>query len=178
MLAMYNYRLDTSNPEELEEDFELRQQSIKRAWITITSFFLEKGTKARFKYWPADAANTNTGYSSYGIHKLIKLDTDYVKGKAEDNLILLTVTLKDEIKAFIIKGMQEDHITNSPFFHFDILNENDMPIYTSQDFGDNVLMLLTESDFEKLTNLHIAESALISFPETIEVINPSLTDIH
>jgi hypothetical protein len=171
MLAIYNCRLDTSNPEELEEDFELRQQSIKRAWITITSFFLEKGTKARFKYWPADAANTNTGYSSYGIHKLINLDTDYVKGKDEDNLVLIIVTLNDEIKAFIIKSKQGDHITNSPFFHFDILNENAMPIYTSQDFGDNVLMYLTESDFEKLTNQHIAESALISLPETIEVIN-------
>jgi hypothetical protein len=172
-LTFYNYRLDTSNPEELEGDYVLRQQSIKRAWITITSFFLEKGTKARFKYWPADAANTNTGYSSYGIHKLIKLDTDYVKGKAEDNLVLITVILNDEIKAFIIKST-EDLITNSPFFHFDILDENDLSIYTSQDFGDNVLMYLTESDFEKLTNLHIAESALISLPETIEVINQEL----
>ena len=167
-LTLYNYRLDTSNPEELEKDYQFRQQSIKRALITITTFFLEKGTKARFKYWPADAA---TGYSGYGIQNLIELDTDHVKGIAEDNLNLLTAILTDEIKDFIINSMQEDHITNSPFFHFDILDENDVSIYTSQDFGDNVLMFLPASDFEKLTNQHIAESALISLPETIEVIN-------
>ncbi|QUW20493.1 hypothetical protein JSQ81_11535 [Sporosarcina sp. Marseille-Q4063] len=169
---MYNFKLDTSNLEKLEKDHGFRQQSIKRAWIAITTFFLEKGTNARFKYWPDDVTDVNTtGYSGYGIKELIILDPDHIKGKAEDNLILLTVVLNDGIKDFIYKSMQEDHIMNSTFFHFDILDETDASIYTSHDFGENVLMYLTESGFEKLSSQHIAESDLISLPETIEVIN-------
>ena len=167
-VTLYNYRLDTSNPEELERNYELKQQAIKLSWINITDFFLDRGKKARFKYWTEDVAQSNAGYSGYGIKKLIELDTNHVKEKSEDNLILLTVTLNDGIKGFIIKSMQEDHIPNSPFFHFDILNENDVSIYTSQDFGDNLLLYLTESDFERLTKQHIAKSKLISLPETID----------
>ncbi|WP_172370418.1 hypothetical protein [Sporosarcina jiandibaonis] len=160
--------MDTSNLEELEGGYELRQQSIKQNWLTITGFFLEKGTKARFKYWPADLAETDIGYSGYGIKQLFELDINYVRGIADDNLTLLTVVLSDKVKGFICKSTPEDIITHSPFFHFDILDENDESIYTSHDFGDDVLMFLTPTDFEKLTNLHIAKSALISLPETIE----------
>ena len=165
-MTFYNYRLDTSNPEELEKDYRLRQLTIKLAWLNINSLFLEKGKKARFKYWPGDIDNVNTGYSGHGIKKLIALDTNSVSGKAEDNLNLLTVVLNDEIKGFIIKSTQEDPIINSPFFHFDILNENDVSIYTSQDFGDNVLLFLTALDFEKLTKQQIMKSDLISLPES------------
>ena len=134
-VTLYNYRLDTSNPEEVERNYELKQQAIKLSWINITVYFLDKGKKARFKYWAKDVAHSNAGYR---IKKLIELDTNHVQEKAEDNLSLLTVILNDGIKDFIIQSMHENHIPNSPFFHFDILNENDISIYTSQDFGDNI----------------------------------------
>jgi len=48
----------------------------------------------------------------------------------------------------------------SPFFYFDIIDEEGISIFTSQDNGDNVLMFLTEQDFP-----FVDESLLISLPE-------------
>lgn len=68
-VIQYNYKLDTSNFGESVEEYELRHQAIKDAWVKITLLLVEKGKKIRFKYWPGDIVDGNNSYSGYGINK-------------------------------------------------------------------------------------------------------------
>lgn len=164
----YNFRLNTSNTEESDQDYELQHQKLRLAWANITSLFLTKGKSLKFRYWSEDIKNENSGYpnSGYGIKKISTSDDHIFYEKDTEDILILHAPLNDTIESLFFKSTKEDHITISPFFHFDILCENGLSIYTSQDFGENVLMFLNNEDLAKLAGL-IDKFLLIPLPEDI-----------
>ena len=165
----YNYMLDTSNIEVLDEEYDKRQQEIKLALLKSVLFFLEKGTIVRFRYWPGDVtSNRDVGYSGYGIKQILECNNDHKVEKDSDGLIFLSVKINKQIKEMITISMKEDHVQISPFFHIDILDKNNQLISSIQDHGCNVLMNLNESEILSITNQLINKSLFISHPGTIE----------
>lgn len=82
----------------------------------------------------------------------MELTNNFIQDRDEDNLIRLTINLSNKIKEVILKSVKEDQVHITPFFHFDILDENEDSIFTSHDCGDDVLMFLTELDFNEINN--------------------------
>jgi len=149
--------LDTSNIEESEEKYYARLQMIKAFWNNITNHFLKKGKRIKLKYWPDD---THNGYSGYGIKEIDESDKNALQEIDTDELFIVNAEINNRIRDIFQKSMDEDHVFISPFFYFDIIDEEGISIFTSQDNGDNVLMFLTEQDFP-----FVDESLLISLPE-------------
>lgn len=174
MRELFNYRLDTSNPEEEEEKFEIRMQKVIHIWNRLIAYFLDKGTKITLLYYEADNVNPNEGYPStgYGIKNVILSGFQCEKEKNEDNLIKLTASLNESIKKIFIKSMVEEieseHENITPFFCFDILYKNGQSIFSSQDYGCNTLMYLTDSDFKEFTFSEEQKHFFINLPEIIE----------
>ena len=171
MQDFFNYRLDTSNPEDEEEKFEKRMKKIITIWNKVTAYFLAKGTKLTILYYENDKINPNKGYPStgYGVKNIILSDSQFTKEENEDNLIELTVNLNEYIKKVIFKSMVEEieseYENITPFFHFEILDQNGLSIFTSQDFGCNTLMYLTMSDIKELSLNENEEVFFIKIPE-------------
>lgn len=78
--------------------------------------------------------------------------------------MIIYAPINGTVKNLLLNSMNEEHITISPFFHFDILCEQGISVFTSQDFGENVLMFLSNEDVTKLNEL-IDTSMLIRLPE-------------
>lgn len=161
-VQLYNYRLDTSNPEKTDEKFDSRQVGIKEAWVNITLFFLEKGKSVQFQYWPEDFE------TSPDIIKYISASEDTLQRIDPFQLLKLNAHLTPKIKAMIEQNVRSNRSTISPYFHFDILNEKEESIYTSQDFGDNTLLCLKEFELNKLAATFSGTHVFISLPESIE----------
>lgn len=174
MQKLFNYRLDTSNLEEEEEKSETQLQKIIGIWNQLTAYFLNKGTKITILYYEKDIIYPVEGYPStgYGIKNIISSKVQCKKEKNDDNIFELTANLNESVKNVFLKSMVEeielDYEKITPFFHFDILNENGFSIFTSQDYGDNTLMYLTEADFKELAFNKKQKDFLISLPEIIE----------
>ncbi len=168
MKNIYNYRLDTSNPEDLEIDFDLRSEKLKLNWVNITKYFITKGTKLRFKYWQKDLNLGDDGYSTHGIKQIIEsADNNLLIAKDDDDLTILTVNIDTKIRECFFNVLKLEYDKEAPFFHFDIVDDQDISIYTSQDYGSNVLIYLTEEDFINVTQNLINKDDLISLPEII-----------
>lgn len=161
---IYNFRLNTSNAEESEQAYELKHQMIRDYWANLTSLFLKKGKSIKFMYWAEDIEDENSGYpnSGYGIKKVARSDDRVFYEKNTDDMVILHAPLNAAIKNLILHSIKENHMTVSPFFYFDIICENGLSIYSSQDFGENVLMFLTHEDLTL-----VDPSILISLPEDI-----------
>ncbi|MBS4201827.1 hypothetical protein KHA93_19670 [Bacillus sp. FJAT-49732] len=157
MSNIFNFRLDTSNIEDSEEKHEARQKLIKDSWNNITNHFLKKGKRIKLKYWPDDIPS---GYSEYGIKQIFESDENAYKEIDTDELHIVNAEINKRVIEFFQKNMTDNHVFISPFFHFDIINEDGIPIFTSQDNGDNLLMFLTEEDLA-----YIDKSLLIRIPE-------------
>ena len=90
MQDYFNYRLDTSNPEDEEEKFENRMQKIITIWNKITAYFIAKGTKITIFYYDNDKINPNKGYPStgYGVKNIILSDSQSKKEKNKNKILL------------------------------------------------------------------------------------------
>lgn len=154
-MTHYNYKLDTSNLMESENDFLARYYRIINAWNACTLHFLNIGKKVKIKYWFTDLLMGSEGYSSHGISQLIDCSKNYELNKSpDDDLYVLTIELTPEVKQLFLASMREIHDHITPFFHFDILNSLGESIYTSQDNGVNLLMYLEDEAFEKISQLN------------------------
>jgi len=51
----------------------------------------------------------------------------------------------------MVEEIESEYENITPFFHFDILDQNGLSIYTSQDYGCNTLMYLSNSDIKELS---------------------------
>lgn len=168
MQRIYNYRLDTSNLEDLEENFDLREEKLKLNWGNITKYFVTKGKKLKFKYWEEELNLVDGGYSTQGIKQIINAaDSDFSIEKDTDGLAILNVDISNKIYECFFNVLNQEYDKEAPFFHFDILDNKDRSIYSSQDYGSTVLIYLTEEDFIYVTHNLISKDDLISLPEII-----------
>ncbi|MEK5055853.1 hypothetical protein MHH96_20905 [Niallia sp. FSL K6-0212] len=153
MTSFYNYILNLSNTEDDEDEYQRKHIQNRKDWNNITNYFLSIGSIIQFKYWKDDILKTNQGYpsSGYGIDILTTLNHESFIDK-EDGLNIISVRICDKVLDLFNKSYNKDIETITPFFHFVILDKSNVPIYTSQDFGDNVLFYLTEKDKNKLIN--------------------------
>ena len=164
--SIYNFKFDTSNCESSEQEYELKHQMTRLYWANITSFFLQKGKSIKFMYWSDDIKDEYSGYpnSGYGIKKISTSDEHIFHEKVTEDIMIIHAPINGTVKNLLLNSMNEEHITISPFFHFDILCEQGISVFTSQDFGENVLMFLTNEDVTRLNEL-IDTSMLIRLPE-------------
>ncbi|TWT25889.1 hypothetical protein [Planomicrobium sp. CPCC 101110] len=163
-MIAYTYRLDTSLPMDEAETIELRSGKIKVLWCQLAFLFFEKGTSVTFKYWSGDLAARN-GYSSFGIKEAKKLAKKYNLTIDFDGLSLLKVDLNPEMKDYVLHQIQKCENQLSPFFHFDVLDEEGESICTAQDFGTSILVALNISDLRILAADGFDLNFLISLPE-------------
>ncbi|MCR2822220.1 hypothetical protein [Lederbergia panacisoli] len=157
MNDIYNFRLDTSNIENDDDKHVTRQKLIKSSWNNITNYFLEKGERIKIKYWPGDVSN---GYSGYGINEIYESDKNALQEMDTHDLLIVNAEINIGVKELIQKSMHEDHVYISPFFHFDIIDEKGISIFSSQDNGDNTLIFLSKKDIAS-----IYDPLIVSLPE-------------
>jgi hypothetical protein len=163
-MSVLNLKLDTSNIEKIGEDFDSRQQLINTAWSNLAYHFINKGKRIRFTYWPGDVGEEIVGYSGYGITKMMNSAPYFQLDKKGDDLLLLTVDLNAEVKEFIKKSMIEKHEHLTPFFHFDVVNNDGKSIFTSQDHGGITMVFCTAEEFSEITSGLVDTKLLIKLP--------------
>lgn len=116
--------------------------------VHFNRIFLKKGHKISLKYWEADNSHRDKGYSSYGVdfflqsYEALSMDTD--------GLMLLTTFITPSIQRKVLENTGDMSEKITPFFHINIVDKFGNEIYSSQDFGDNLLLFLTEHDLKLL----------------------------
>jgi hypothetical protein len=166
----YNYRFDTSIPFGLEDQCELRARKIKVLWCQLAFLLLEKGDALVFKYWNGDLW-IKDGYSRFGMEQIRKMDEKAKRTIDLDGLMLMQVELTKKMKDFVLQSIIKSEQRISPFFHFDVLDGNGDSLCTAQDFGETVLMELTEGDLSALFADGFDLSFLIALPEPYKEAN-------
>ncbi|MCT6923720.1 hypothetical protein [Metasolibacillus sp.] len=145
---MYNFRLDTSNRQIEQDQYIQRQQEIKKAWYTLTEFLFKKGHKISLKYWAADNRHSDKGYSSHGVN--LFLQSYEALSMDSDGLMILTTSITPSIQRKVLENTDDMSEKITPFFHINIVDHFGNEMYSSQDFGDNLLLFLTEYDLKLL----------------------------
>lgn len=67
-----------------------------------------------------------------------------------DGLMLLTTFITPSIQRKVLENTGDMSEKITPFFHINIVDKFGNEIYSSQDFGDNLLLFLTEHDLKLL----------------------------
>lgn len=162
----FTHRLDTSNVEGSDE----RDDDLRLKWKIITRYFLDKSTKIKVTYWPNDFkySGTDFDHSTYRVRDLSKYKLS--KQSIDDEMEELVVPINNETIKILLHEKNEaihDHI--SPIFHFDLLDDNDTPLYSSQDNGSTLLMKMSDcDDLRQLNERGINKGDIIDIKSEIE----------
>lgn len=164
-MLTYTYRLNTNALEGMSGNSELTERKIKVLWFQLAFLFFEKGRSLLFKYWPGDLASADS-YSAFGIPVIKELATQVQLTADIDGLCMLEVDLNRNVKNFVLHNIHTYEKGLSPFFHFDVLDENGESLCIVHDFGESILMVLTVADMRQLVGDGFDLNFLISLPET------------
>ena len=142
---MFTHMFDTTNPQASIE----RENELRKKWLKITAFFMQKGSKISLIYWPNDFSVVKEHqHSIYGI-----TDLQLFKEKiltVENNMENMFCNISDEVKNIVLQYIPSDTETLVPWFHLNIINQSDEIIYSSQDKGSAVLVKLLPGDMNSL----------------------------
>ena len=159
----FSHRYNTSNIEEsVQKDNEL-----KKVWAILLEYFCQNACQVKIRYWPGDykfSQNPDYVSSTFGVESLSRysISISRIDHCMEE---LLAPIVAETIQILLQEG--NTNVTNmiSPWFHIELISTEGNTVFYSGDYGQDILMFLTDYDTRQLASLGIIMDDLIKLTE-------------
>lgn len=169
MNSTFTHRIDTRNMDGSTK----RYEELKSYWRILIKYFLAKSKKIKISYWPKDLetlSDHNDPLPTFGLGvKLLKdhcLKTQKIKDIDMEELFCPVNS--ETRKIILMEDSNRNHfyIHITPWFHIELLDESDLPIFYSGDHGSDILMKISAQDIINLREKGFDKNILIDIHAT------------
>lgn len=164
------YRLDTANPfKQGSAEWCRREQKLREQVHNLLIYLLNKSHRVVLKYWPSDfQLPHDLEGSTFGVKKLLPLAlkvTPITPYGMEELICAVNAQTINNLLPDLDKGGEK----MVPWFHLELWDEKGMILLLIADFGEDVLMNLTDDDLKVIKEMVDMDLLLAIQEETKQV---------